>query len=384
MPGDPMRSPIVIALLALLALTPLAAAEEGPGGGTAPQTTRPAPGFVVMGNAVVGSLVSFTYVPEGGPLRDFAYIAGSEGRSGAWTIFQAVTVPGYRGTAAPLVAGDIFQADGGVANVTVHDGPSALLQVETRGPGEVVFLLAPGAEVEGEDSAALQGLQCVALDKPVRGAILTPDGSMVIQGDQVVASLAGPGTVFFRIVPQDGEGSPGDEHAVCQAIAERRVGAEVNIGLLGGSPQVDSVAYRPDAKVVVTTVARRHLELRVKGERPEGTRIFLRLDPSVATAADARTLRVTLDGQVVPSASLTDVLYARGSAPQDALYAALVQGPGLGLLAYIPHLSPGGVALTIDALAPYTLVVDLPTLGVMALGVAVVAVATLALFRRRR
>lgn len=92
---------------------------------------------------------------------------------------------------------------------------------------------------------------------------------------------------------------------------------------------------------------------------------------------------MSLDGILVPSVSLPDVLYAWGSSPSDARYAALAQGPGLGLLAYIPRVSTQGVELTIDAVPPFTPVIDTPMLEVMAIGVAVVTLATLALFRRR-
>ncbi len=332
----------------------------------------------------MGALVSFTYASDAGPVKDFAFLSPGDGSLQPAPIFQSVSVPAYRGVGVPSVEGNRFTADGGVASLTVHDSPTALLQIVARGPTQVIFSLAPGAGVESGDSDASQAQQCVALDKPTRGAIFSPDGNMVVQGDQVVATLAGPGMVLFRAVPPDGQGTPGDEHAVCEAIAQRRVAAEVDIQLLDNGARVESLPYRADAYVEVTKVEKRHLELRIRGMRPEGTRLFLRLDPSVATAADARGLKVSLDDAAVATGSLTDVLYAQGASPQDARYHALVQGPGLGLLAYIPRLSPGGVTLTIDAISLYTPVVDAPALGVMAVGVAVVALATFALFRHRR
>jgi hypothetical protein len=378
-------APIVLTIiLGLVALTPLALAD-GSEGGAAPVQATAAPngGFHIQGGRVVGTLVSFIYSSDNGPIQGFSVQLPQDERPGFQLLFQTVAVSGYSGVGMPsIIQGDVFTADGGVADLTVHDSPTALLQVMAKGPTQVAFVLAPGAEVESGDSGTAQAQQCVAVEKPVRGAIFSPDGGMMVQGGQVTATLTGPGMVLFRALPADGLGSPGDEHALCEAIGQRRVGAEVNIQLLESGPRVEALRYRSDAQVVITKVVRGHLELQVRGLRPDGTRLFLRLDPSVATAADARALRVSLDDAAVASGSLTDVLYAQGASPQDARYHALVQGPGLGLLTYIPRLTPGGVVLTIDALPPYP-VVDAPTLVVMAVGVAVVALATFALFRRR-
>ncbi len=370
---------IFIGVMLLLALSPLALGDEGSGGSN-PVQVSPTPGFRIEGDRVVGTVVAFTYSPDG-PIGDFAYLSTHDGRVEPELLFQTVSIPGYHGVGQPIVIGSDFTADGGVANLTVRDSSTALLQVGAKGPLHVNFTLAPGAEVESGDSTLSQG-RCVALDKPLRGAIFSTEGSVVVRGSQVVATLGGPGLVLFRALPAEGQGSPEDEHAVCEAIAERRVGAEVSIDLRDDGPRVEAMRYRSDASIEITKVEKHHLALRIRGMKSEGTRVFLRLNPSVATAADARGLKVTLDNMAVPSGSLTDVLYARGASPQDARYNALVQGPGLGLLTYIPRLSPGGVALTIDV--PGLVVIDIPTLEIMGVGVAVVALATLALFRRRR
>jgi hypothetical protein len=165
---------------------------------------------------------------------------------------------------------------------------------------------------------------------------------------------------------------------------DRRVGAEVSIGLKGdGSLAEDHARYRADARVDVVEVGKDHLKLRVKGMKPEGTRLFLRLDPSVVAAHDLPGLTVSLDGTVVPKGSLTEVLSAQGGNPSDARHAPLSQGEGVALVSYLHRISTQGAVLSIDSLHVGTPVIGLQTLEVMAIGAAVVALSALLLFRRR-
>ncbi len=365
----------------ILALAPLSLGDERIGGPDRPQVS-PLPTFRIEGRQVVGTNVAFGYAPEAGPILNYTYLARHDGLPQPEAIFQAILIPGYQIMGQPSVRGSLFMADGGVANLTVHDNPEALLEVGARGALQVTFVLAPGAEMESEGSDIAQG-HTVLLDKPQRAALFSAEGTMVLEGNRVVVNLTGAGLVLFRAMSPQGHGNPGEEDAISVAIAERRVGAEVSIELTADGPHVDPTHFRKDLRLDVSRIIQHHLGLRVRGTRSEGTRLLLRLDPSVAPVDDLRSLKVSLDGILVPSVSLPDVLYAWGSSPSDARYAALAQGPGLGLLAYIPRVSTQGVELTIDAVPPFTPVIDTPMLEVMAIGVAVVTLATLALFRRR-
>ncbi len=389
-PGGPVsRLRLLLAscgvVVLILALAPLSLGDEGRDLFNQPQVSPLAatPGFRIEGRQVVGTNVAFGYAPEAGPILNYTYLARHEGGSQPEPIFQAILIPGYQIMGQPAVIGSLFMADGGVANLTVHDNPEALVGIGARGALQVTFLLAPGAEVESGDSDIAQG-HTVLFDKPLRAALFSAEGTMVLDGNRVAVTLTGPGSVLFRAMSPAGHGNPGEEDSVSVAIAEQRVGAAVSIELTADGPRVDPTHYRKDLRVDVARVARHHLGLRVRGDRSEGTRLLLRLDPSVAPVDDLGGLKVSLDGVPISRGSLTDVLYAWRSGPSDARYAALVQGPGFGIVAYIPRLSPQGVELTIDATPPFTLVIDTPALEIMGIGVAVVALATLALFRRRR
>lgn len=317
-----------------------------------------------------GDVVAFRFDETTGILSNYSLAASPS------ALVDSLRLGGPTGR--PTTEGGLFTAQGSGTLLMIHDNPTLLLQVLARAPATLSLRLGTLA-VQDSDLLPL-GRGLLLTDGNLRGVLFATNGTVTAHDKDVIVALPEGAAMVFRLKPPDDDKSPGLGATLMSEIARKRIGAEVSVDLRDGQPEVDAVAYRPGLQVSATRIAHNALELQVADQNRRGTILLLRLAPGLVQAEGSRALRISLDNDAVPDSPTPEgVLQDEG--PGTSYYPVVDRSNVLLLLVYIPHFSAH--SLVVEALSPTALIVDPPSLAILAAGVAIVATAALVMFRRR-
>ncbi len=330
-------------------------------------------GFQPSSDEYVGSLVAFRFSAASGTILEYRSIGEDE------VLLEKVYLGGPVGQ--PREEGSIFFAQGSAVAVMIHDSPTLLLQVAAL--QTVTARITLGSLQAGESDFFPRGMGLHLESDETEAALFVTNGTLALQGREVEAALRLGSMLTFRVRPTLDDITPGLGASLLSQIARNRLGAEVALDLRQGRADVDIVAYRPTLEVRPLRLATNALELEVEDADARGTILVLRLSPGLMRLNRQEALRVALDGRNMAAAPTPDgVLHGEGSGDEAATYyPVLNRGHVLLLLVYLPHFSAR--VLSVGAVLPGTVVLDLPSLVMLLSGIGVVATAALVIFRRR-
>lgn len=311
---------------------------------------------------ISGSFVSFFAPGSGNIVEDYA--------SAGIAFFDAVAVEGYVLSTKTFI-GPFVKIVGTGATAQAHDIPSSNLVITLDSNATAVFVLASGISAASGPNGTL-ALSAAGSERAAAVWTSCGLGAAVIApgGESFTVNSANGCRTFFRSQVLD----PASEALITSAAEAQLLSAEVYVGETAGDGA--DVASYGDAIVIVSHADGRTV-VSVESQSNQPTSVLIRF---VAPGPFATT-QVLVDGHPVKLADgLEDSLDATNDGTAVEYSVTAYDGTGV-LVVSIP--SPSSHVIEIESVAVEPARDTLaPLLGV-AFGLAAVAAAALALFRRR-
>lgn len=279
--------------------------------------------------------------------------------------------------------------------VRLHDNPTGFIKLDLRGTHDVSWTFADGVNVNQTGNWTVE----LTADNGTFHAFLWKDrddkeAGFDVDGQTVTLSVMDKANVMFRVgassrgpgpgldIPEGGDDDADDDRArglaIARAASEGRVGAEISLQAMNGTPAADVAAY--DGIEVEHRAERGRVDVTVSFDGPAKT-IVVKVAKDLVDASDPADVTVLFDGEEIPqAASLADVLDPTDD--DSAEYVVVVGAAGTEVLVSVPEWSPHTVTVQEaagDAVTP------LPAPGALAaLGALLAAAGVAAVLRRRR
>ncbi len=332
-----------------------------------------------------GYFISFLLNESTGTVSEYNMKTGT----GSVEVFDSITIAGFD-PYAPRVQGAVMLLNNETVQTIIHDNPTGMFHVVANNtPTAVSFKLAEGVSVSqvilGSEDAPLGNREAVIVSKDVvQGVITTDDGSLTVESGDAgtfVNITFVDDHAMFRARPVFAHGNMNNNQAVLQAVVQDRIGCEISLMVRDGSTMYEVMEYQHQFRLRVLDAERNRITLQVSSEDPAGKVVLMTMDRQTLETRNAE-LAVMIDGVAVAQTSNPlDVLYASGSAPEDAVFTVLQDGETSQFLVYVPSFSTH--SLSIESVVLGADLLGLAGIVAVIGAVAVVGVASVMLFRRK-
>jgi len=338
-----------------------------------------------------GRFVAFTLDESSGEVSDYALRTGM----GVVTVFDSIQIPGL----APeniSVHGSVMLLRNETVQVIVHDNPTGMYHAVSNATNVTVsFLLAEGIsalpltpsvdyqEDQGDQEMELRNAIYI-VGQGISGIITTDDGNISMEAteDGIYVNVTfSDDQVMFRAHPVLSHHRVHDA-ALLKAISEGRVAGEMSLLIKDGLASYDAMEYGSGFSMQLVSAERNRVQLKVESQEHAGKVIVLNVDQGSLDSSKGE-FTVQLDGaDVRVTTNPLEVLYAEGSEVSDAVCCVIESEGTNQILVYIPSFSVHVLDLT--SLGPMDAL--LSGMGIAAIlgAVAIVGVAGIILFKRRR
>lgn len=276
---------------------------------------------------VSGRYIQFTFDEQAGTLSDYA-VMGEDNAS--TTFFDSVRVEPATNASEPVVRGPMFRWALGDSLLVAHDNPTSQLRIHSAGNDTTVTLaLAEGVQLNdtqadaGEENATPENVWRLEADGRNATLILTGEGDMTVNGDTLTADLGTNGSLVFLAHPPQGGVHATSRDARVSAIAEGRLGGEISIIAVEGTPAADVVDYGVQLRPV--RVDNESVVVNASSENETGRAVIVLLPAEALGNATAQQIRVLLDGEALENATSGEDLLNETVGMQGRYHAEIVQ-----------------------------------------------------------
>jgi len=333
-----------------------------------------------------GYFVAFRLNETDGTITDYVL----ETEDGPVAIFESIEIADFA-PSVPEVHGAVMILQNDTVQIIVHDNPTAMYHVVANDTETTVsFKVAEGMSVAEISAGPGEGPgdQREALmisNGEVEGIITTDDGSIVVDagayGTYVNVTFLDD-HAMFRAKPAFAHRHMHNEQAMMQAIIQNRMACEISLMVRNGSAMYDIMEYQHEFRMTVMQAEQNRVMLQVSSENHEGRVILMNMDQLTMETKNGE-VAVKLDGKNVRSSTNPlEVLYATGSNESDAVYTVLQIDDASQVLVYVPSFSTH--IISIESILPGAEIFGIAGVVAIVSAVAIVGVATFALFTKKR
>ena len=337
--------------------------------------------FNLTGGVVDGRFITFALNETSGALSDYAL----KKDGGAVTVFDSIRILGFEGQNLSL-HGSVMRLRGDGLQMIVHDNPTGMYHVVSGLNVTVAFLLAEGMSAVPLPSDNEQEVKNAVsiFGEGLEGIVATDDGAISIDeadaGTFVNVTFSND-HVMFRVHPLHSHLHI-HEGALIQAISQGRVAGEMSVILREGLASYDTMEYMSQFQMRLKAVERNRIQLQLESQEHAGKVVVVNFDQGTLDPTRGE-VGVELDGvRLRCTANPLEVLYAEGSQPSDAVYCMVSSEDTSQFLIYVPSFSVH--ELTIASIGPLDALTSGAGLMALAGALALVALAGVALIRRKR
>lgn len=287
--------------------------------------------FTQSGNTVQGRFVSFT--SSGSSIDNFRVSNGT----GNLTLFNTMSI-GNGEISNSRVTGSVWRASGENLSVSVHNNPTALMQVRASSnfTGQIVFGIPQTVTMPANQNTRVDGLRLNI--GPNHWHIMTMGNTTLDynQTGHVYVNFTGEGGLVVRNHPLQTTLFTGTLHEVNKAIQTGKAGAILNVVNAGGQPLQAGESFGVLAKV--KSLQTDGVTVTVSSDEPAGKIIILNLDAQVTNnITDPSRIKVSLDGSQVQMETLGTVDTFLNSTTARAKVMSSVNGTQVWV--YVPGFS---------------------------------------------
>jgi len=337
-----------------------------------------------------GSLMGKMGYAYGHGQGDFVFYDLNES-TGTITDYGLITTDGEKVLISSIIVDDLVPESivttGSVVKISaedmvamIHDNPTGMYHLFVNGSVNATIVLADGmevVEVRTLNETCDLTYQLVITDGDVIGVIASEDPFVVSENGTVVSCIVTE-DLMVRFLPQVAHRLQWLEMALMQAVQNGSMGAEVTVMADGDEGVYDVMCYRNELQVQVQQVSMNAIRMNVSGQNQQGCLMLINTDAGTMDMTQDR-LRVCLDGTELTEAD--DALELMYGQPDQASYVIVEDGDVQQMLVYLPADAVG--ALTVEGVDELSELLSPLGIAMMVGAVGLVAVAGIAVFRKR-
>lgn len=252
------------------------------------------------------------------------------------TVFDSIKVSGFNFKDLKTMGAltKISDKDDSVV-IQLHDNPAAVINIRTKAAATITFDLAEGVR------ASKEGNVVKIEDGNLTAFIVSTNTTSVnIVGGEVRIESS-RGNAIFRAVPVNMP-MDGLHQTFMGEIMKNRAGAEVSIGI---SDKYSIVNYSENLNLMIRSMDRNRIRMRVNSTDPAGKFIMMNLDNSSMMWSQGQKIRLYLDNVPMRQFMTAEELYG---ANESCFWLNMSDGKRMQAMMYIANFSERAVDVVVE------------------------------------